>query len=121
MELNLNEVNLYKVLKNLYDELQKFAKVKNIHLNLINDVEEPVVLSDNYIIEQVFQNLIENAIKYANEGKVDIVISKNNNEEINIDIKNNGIGISYEYLPKIFEPFPYEKTGHTRKYEGLGF
>ena len=68
MELNLNEVNLYKVLKNLYDELQKFAKVKNIHLNLINDVEEPVVLSDNYIIEQVFQNLIENAIKYAKKA-----------------------------------------------------
>ncbi|MGA7722699.1 MAG: ATP-binding protein [Ignavibacteriaceae bacterium] len=120
MELNLREVNIYNILKNLYDEFQKFAEAKNIQMNLINEVDEPVVLSDNYIIEQVFQNLIENAIKYTKRGKVDIVISNNLNEEINIDIKDTGIGISYEYLPKIFEPFSQEETGYTRKFEGLG-
>jgi PAS domain S-box-containing protein len=120
MEVKLKKINVYNILKSLYDEFQKFAEAKNINFNLINNLAEPIVSSDNYIIEQVFQNLIENAIKYTKIGKVDIIISRNLNEEIKIDIIDTGIGMSPEYLLKIFEPFSQEETGYTRGYEGLG-
>jgi len=120
MELVIRETNLYNVLKNLYNEMEKFAKSKNIILNLINKVAEPNVNADSYVIEQVFQNLIENAIKYTNSGSVDIIIYRNIQEVICIDIKDTGIGISPEYRARIFEPFSQEDSGYTRKYEGLG-
>jgi PAS domain S-box-containing protein len=120
MELKLREVNLFNLLKNLFEEFLKFAEAKNIDFNLVNNVAVPVVKADSYVIEQVFQNLIENALKYTEHGKVDIIISRNLEEKIYIDIKDTGIGISRDYLTKIFEPFSQEDTGYTRKYEGLG-
>jgi PAS domain S-box-containing protein len=120
MEIILKPVNIYNVLKNLYDEFIKFAEAKNITFDITNKVAEPIVNSDHYVIEQAFQNLIENAIKYTERGKVDIIISRDIEEKIRIDIKDTGIGISTEYLSKIFEPFSQEETGYTRKYEGLG-
>ena len=70
MELRLKEVNVYNILKSLYDEFQRFAEAKNLDFNLINRVAEPIVVSDSYIIEQVMQNLIENAFKYTERGRL---------------------------------------------------
>jgi len=120
MDLVLKKLNIYSILKNLFDEFKSFAEAKNIDFRLNNNVAEPTVVTDSYILEQVFQNLIENAIKYTERGKVDINISRNINEKIYIEIKDTGIGISNEYLSRIFEPFSQEETGYTRKYEGLG-
>jgi signal transduction histidine kinase len=120
MEVVKKETNIYNLLKSLYDEFIKFAEAKNLELKLVNNVAEPLVYTDHYIIEQAFQNLIENAIKYTERGKVDIIIYRNLDEKICVDIKDTGIGISPGYLKQIFEPFSQEETGYTRKYEGLG-
>ncbi|MDR3625181.1 MAG: ATP-binding protein [Ignavibacteriaceae bacterium] len=120
MDLMLMKTNLYNVLKNMHEELYKFAEAKGLKLNLINKVAEPIVTTDLYIIEQVFQNLIENAVKYTNRGEIDVTIYRNISEEVCVDIKDAGIGITPEYITKIFQPFSQEETGYTRKYEGLG-
>jgi PAS domain S-box-containing protein len=120
MEVVKKETNIYNLLKSLYDEFIKFAEAKKIELKLTSKVAEPLIFTDHYIIEQAFQNLIENAIKYTEHGKVDIIIYRNIDENICVDIKDTGIGISPGYLSKIFEPFSQEETGYTRKYEGLG-
>ena len=69
MELILKKINIYNLLKSLYDEFQTFADAKDLDFNLINNVAEPIVVSDSYIIGQVIQNLIENAIKFTEHGE----------------------------------------------------
>ena len=69
------------------------------------------------MIGQLFYNLLDNAIKYTKEGGVTVTII-HQNEDILVKISDTGIGISDEYLPRLFDPFTQEETGYTRKYEG---
>ena len=68
----------------------------------------------------MFINLVENAIKYTNSGSITIDSYLNNFGNIQVDIIDTGIGISEEFLHKIFEPFIQEEQGYTRTYEGIG-
>jgi signal transduction histidine kinase len=78
------------------------------------------VLSDEYSITQIFANLIDNAIKYTKKGKVEILLEKNKTGNITVEVKDTGIGINKEFLPRIFEPFTQEEQGYTRSFEGNG-
>ena len=75
---------------------------------------------DYYSINQLFINLIDNALKYTLEGHVEIQINRNIKGNLVVDIIDTGIGISEEYLDKIFEIFTQEESGYSRKFEGNG-
>jgi signal transduction histidine kinase len=64
--------------------------------------------------------LIDNAIKYTKKGKVEIVLGKNKTGNIIVEVKDTGIGISKEFLSRIFEPFAQEEQGYNRSFEGNG-
>jgi len=53
-------------------------------------------------------------------GKVAIKVYRNEEENLEVEIKDTGIGIDEKYLPNLFEPFSQEEMGYTRKYEGNG-
>ncbi len=78
------------------------------------------MVCDQYSVNQLFANLIENAIKYTREGSVTLKAFKNNLGKTQINVEDTGIGISNEYIPKLFEPFSQEEQGYTRSYEGIG-
>ena len=78
------------------------------------------IVCDQYSVNQLFSNLIENAVKYTNKGSVKIKTFINEVGKIQVDIEDTGIGISSEYVPKLFEPFSQEEQGYTRSYEGIG-
>lgn len=69
---------------------------------------------------QIFDHLIDNAIKYTEEGSVTISIDQDYLKRIVIEIEDTGIGISEKFLPHIFKPFTQEEAGYTRTYEGTG-
>ncbi len=118
--LNSSEVDLYFLLLNLVHEYQAIIEGKNIKIFLTNKVQNPVLISDEYILTHVFQNLIDNAIKFTIEGQVNIALYKNDNKKLCVDVRDTGIGISSEYLIRMFKPFSQEDTGYSRKYEGVG-
>ena len=64
--------------------------------------------------------MIDNAVKYTEQGEVAIKILRDSEERLIVEIKDTGIGIEEEYLPRLFEPFSQEEMGYTRKYEGNG-
>ncbi|MEW5842092.1 MAG: PAS domain S-box protein [Bacteroidota bacterium] len=109
-----------QVLKKLISEFRLIANNKGIELNYISSVAVPKVNADEYSIIQIFINLIDNAIKYTKEGKVEILLTRNNEGNIIVEIKDTGIGISKEFIPHLFEPFVQEEQGYTRSYEGNG-
>ena len=100
-------------------EFKFIAKEKGLTFTIKNSAENTTIEGDRYTIGQIFNNLIDNAIKYTFKGSIEVSLY-NKNEQLLVDIKDTGIGISEEYSKNIFVPFTQEDSGYTRKYEGNG-
>ncbi|MCX6175574.1 MAG: PAS domain S-box protein [Ignavibacteriales bacterium] len=109
-----------EVLNKLYKEHQLSAKQKGLEFIYTCKEKDTKVIADEYSITQIFANLIDNAIKYTKKGKVEILLGKNKTGNIMVEIKDTGIGMSKEFLPRIFDPFVQEDHGYTRSYDGSG-
>jgi PAS domain S-box-containing protein len=120
LEISASDVDLRFILLNLVQEFKYLANEKNLDLNFVNNASEVYIQSDEFILIHVFQNLIENAIKYTDTGKVEVILFNNSDGKVCVDIKDTGIGISKDYLERMFKPFTQEDTGYSRKYEGVG-
>lgn len=121
-EMNPRKLSLRSdILDNLFKEFQNQARVKNLEFLFSGDnSDDEIITGDPYSLTQLFQNLIDNAIKYTQKGKVEVSILDVHPDVTSVIIKDTGIGISEEYLPKIFSPFSQEETGYTRRFEGNG-
>jgi PAS domain S-box-containing protein len=115
------DVDLGKKLINvIQSEYTALAKQRGLKFTAKNNVHSAVVHGDDYSINQIFVNLVDNAIKYTDEGCVDILIDRDENKNIFVAVTDTGIGISANYLPHIFEPFMQEERGYSRRFEGNG-
>ncbi len=119
-EVNIEKIDIKDLLFKLVNEFNSLAKEKNLQLSFDPGNVEPFIFGDEYTLAQTFQNLIDNAIKYTERGKVEIKIYNNGNNKINVDVMDTGIGISQEYIPNLFKPFSQEEEGYSRKFEGNG-
>jgi len=120
-ETNPIKFNLYSdILVKLIVDNKLLAEKKNIKLSILCQTLETEIIADFYTVNQIFVQLLDNAIKYTNQGEVSMRLSKNENSNLVVEIKDSGIGIDREYLTKIFQPFSQEEMGYTRKYDGNG-
>lgn len=118
-ELTLRKVNISESLNKLAKEYRKNAQRKNIELKTNIELHDPIISTDDYAFNQIFANLIDNAIKYTEKGYININACEQNNRII-IAIEDSGTGISEDFLPYLFEPFSQEEQGYSRKFEGSG-
>jgi signal transduction histidine kinase len=79
-----------------------------------------MIMLDKYTVIQIFQNIIDNAIKYTKKGFVRIVIEDDRYNRLLVLVEDSGIGMSQEYIKDIFVPFSQEDIGRRREYEGNG-
>ncbi len=94
------------VVKDVYEQLEVRAKERNITLQIKDGCNKPFfVQADKYRIRQVLVNLIGNGIKYGNENGAVTASYYDMDENILVDIGDNGDGIPQEHLPRIFERF----------------
>ncbi|MCX6173414.1 MAG: PAS domain S-box protein [Ignavibacteriales bacterium] len=114
------KVDNSQILNKLYKEHQLSAKQKGLELIYKCELKEAKTLADEYSVTQIFANLIDNALKYTKKGKVEILLGKNKTGNIMVEVKDTGIGMSKEFLSKIFDPFVQEEQGYSRSYEGNG-
>lgn len=108
-----------QILDQLYKQFKVIAKSKGLEFSLKKNTESTGIIGDEFSVMQIFSNLISNAIKYTIEGKVEVIIWKND-EKTYVDVTDTGIGISKEYQPHLFQMFSQEEQGYTRKFEGNG-
>jgi len=113
-------IDLKLLLNGMVNEFSTFAAHKKINVEPLYEIKSSIVYCDEYSVLHMLQNLINNAIKYTEKGKVQIKLYRNKENKACIDIKDTGIGISEEYFPNLFKPFSQEYTGYSRKYEGTG-
>ncbi|MBI9073567.1 MAG: PAS domain S-box protein [Melioribacteraceae bacterium] len=112
------------LMKDIFDSLLKEYKYlldeKGLKCSIYLKCDSGIVIADEYSINQVFANLIDNAIKYTNEGSISILLYRNEKDNLVVKITDTGIGIAEDYLPNIFEAFLQEEQGYSRQYEGNG-
>lgn len=114
------EIDLFReIIQPVAGEMMRKAKEKNLEICLVNNAGDCNITADPYTAGQIFANIIDNAIKYTNEGGITVSVY-NENGRLCADVKDTGIGISEEYLAKIFTPFLQEEGGYTRKFDGNG-
>ena len=115
-EIKKEKVNLQSLVDDFVLSHSEYIKEKGATINYNN---LPIVQGNKLYLSLLFQNLIENGIKYNTSEKPTIEIkSKIRGDFIKITVEDNGIGISDEFSAAIFEPF---KRLHSRRnYEGTG-
>lgn len=115
----LKRINVFDIITNAYNSLKTQASAKNLEISLVCNDSNLYTLADDGLFYQVFHNLIHNAIKFTNQGKVMIVIGKKE-KYINVNVSDTGIGIANDFADKIFFPFLQESQGENRHYQGNG-
>lgn len=113
-------VDIKGVCEELIDEQAFRLKEKNIKVVLSPETKKTLVKTDEYSIRQVLNNLTDNAIKFTDKGNVEINLSRNNNDELKIEISDTGVGISRDFIPEIFKPFTRETEDFDHKHNGIG-
>jgi signal transduction histidine kinase len=107
--------SLPELLHDIRQKNQMAADKKNISLQLECDYQLPPVNADIQMMEKVFQNLLDNALKYTGEeGEIRIRIFKNDRNDITVIMQDNGPGIPEEHLPKIFDRYYRVDSGNGR-------
>ena len=122
MRLEFRPTNLYEIIKTVYNSHKPQAESKNIRLEFNAKKTNIFIFGDMIRLQQVFNNLLSNSIKFTPEGgRIKIKISTNADEAV-VSIKDNGRGINAEFLPNIFRQFAQgdEKISGDRSGLGLG-
>jgi DNA-binding response OmpR family regulator/two-component sensor histidine kinase len=122
LDLHQNDIIIF--VKYLVESHESFAKLQNIGLQFYSEEEELFMDFDAQKVEQVLTNLISNAIKFTpDNGKVLVVAKKiapDNHPHLQISVRDNGIGISKEQLPYIFDRFHQANPIHENQGTGIG-
>ncbi len=100
------------------ETLINYTITNDVEINLQTD-EKIMYYGDEELITRAIANLLTNAVKYSKSDKIDIILSKDD-DEIKIQVKDYGIGIPEEHLPMIFERFYRVDKARSRKSGGTG-
>ena len=111
---------LYDVFKEVYEMINYIANSKKIDLSYNFEDEKIVVQAYSDYIKQLLLNLIDNAIKYTPEGGKVTVNQFTRNDEIVIEVIDNGVGIPKEDQSKIFQRFYRVDKARSRSVGGTG-
>ncbi len=123
MDLQLSPVNVTTLVENRVTLFKAAAIKKGLELKFESDGEKVFALLDDKIFEQILNNLINNAIKYTEEGGVTVSVKNfkaDDENYIKVIVKDTGIGIPKESLSTIFEEFRQVSEGFNRQFEGTG-
>ena len=118
-------------LRNLMSDIYEYYKIKlqtsekkseiALNLNFHSNLNNTVIFTDNQLLKQVLNNLIDNAIKFTKKGSIEIGCELKPDHELIFYVKDSGIGIEEDKLELIFDRFRQaEESITTRSYGGTG-
>lgn len=121
MELHARKNDIIPFLKNTLQSFESMAEEKDITIGFYSDIEHQPLYFENDKMTKVFYNLLSNALKFTPQGgAVSMHLLRESPEQVAIEIRDSGIGIPAELLPKVFDRFFQIDSSNTRRYEGTG-
>jgi PAS domain S-box-containing protein len=121
--IKTSPVNISEIIKEVIELYIPHIDSKKIYLKSFLPAKDVYINSDDDLLHKIFSNLIDNAIKYTNEGGIVvklIVQDEESDKKILVEITDTGIGIPEEFHKMIFETFRQVSEGWSRKFEGSG-
>src|SRR6185503_16213650 len=113
-------VNLVEIVLAAMDASRPGAAAKEIDLRFTPDDASIMVVGDGGRLQQLVSNLLSNAVKFTPERGAIAVLLLKNAERVQLQVKDNGIGIAAEFLPHVFDRFTQADTSAARRAGGLG-
>ena len=126
MELEKNPFCLFEFIDDLTILFRPSTQNIGLSFNVIIEDDVPEILvGDSFRLRQVLSNLIGNAIKFTNTGRIEVVIRKiqelsTNKMKLEFTVKDTGVGINEEKIHDIFNSFNQADSSTTRQYGGTG-
>lgn len=120
VKLELSEFSLIEQLSRVIETQNNLALNKDIEIEFHVPKNDILIEADEARLEQVWINLVNNAIKYTNEHGVVTVEVKKSSKEIEVSIQDTGVGMSKEAISHIFERFYRQDKSRSVEGNGLG-
>ena len=127
LELNTSPVDIHELCKETIDILKHQVDKRKVEILLnISPSLQKNVYADEIRLKQILTNLLNNAIKFTEEGEIELKVSiakeqeNEGNAKLRFSVRDTGKGIAKEQLSKIFNAFDQEDASITRKYGGTG-
>lgn len=120
LRINMSALKLEPIIEAAIDTVRPAADAKNIHISFEFDCPEAIISADPARIQQVLWNLLSNSIKFTPpHGEVRIKLRRTDTEA-EVTVRDNGEGISAQFLPHVFDRFIQADGTTTRRHGGLG-
>jgi signal transduction histidine kinase/CheY-like chemotaxis protein len=120
LQLDLRPVDVGAILKAAVGTVTPAANAKGIRIQLIQNPAGSYVMGDPERLQQVFWNLLANAIKFTpKDGRVRVSV-ESVGSNVDVVVADNGLGIQAEFLPRVFDRFTQDDSSSTRQARGLG-
>jgi len=121
LELRLECIDLVSLVQQVAEHQRELTSLKGIQLIVVAQTPQAYACVDRGRVAQVLNNLITNACRYVphyDHGRVELIVNCTETT-VQVSVRDNGIGIAPDDLPRIFEPF-YQIDGRRRGKSGLG-
>lgn len=120
LQVSLQDTNVNQIVEKSSELFRFQANEKNLSFN-IKLVDTPMAYADPDSVSKILSDIIDNAVKYTEKGFINITNGYDGNKkEVFVKVRDTGIGIDENYLPKLFEAFRQESLGYSRAFQGAG-
>lgn len=121
MKYDFTDFNIKDLVSSLITELAPSIQMSNLTVNFKFDESlDYMVRADQGKVKQVISNIIDNASKYTKEGGISVKIERNKQDDVLISVKDTGVGIAKDVLPRLFEKFARAPDASRANIMGTG-
>lgn len=117
--LNVESVSLFALVQEMVEEMRPLAEEKGLSVLLTPSCEHVMVEVDRYSFSHALRNVLDNAVKFTDKGTISITLACRDTH-VSVIIEDTGIGMSDQYIQRLYQSFSQEEDGYSRPYEGLG-
>jgi PAS domain S-box-containing protein len=120
MHLQMQPTHLHSVLAQAAQTCASDTSAKNLNVQLELRADNDLVNADPARLQQTFWNLLRNSAKFTPEGGSIFIRTENPPGKVRLEVRDTGIGIEPEFLPRVFDAFEQGDVKTTRQFGGLG-
>ena len=120
LRMDVQRIDLALVVEAAVETMRPAANAKGIRLQTVLDPQARLISGDRDRLQQIFWNLLTNAIKFTpRDGRVQVLLERVDSH-LEVSVSDSGEGISAEFLPHVFERFRQQDASMSRRHGGLG-
>ncbi len=109
-----------KLIASCVEKFRHLADEKQIRLEFQNHLGEAELIADEHFLAESIEHLVDNAVKFTARGGVTITLQTGDADSMRLSVADTGIGISSEFMKRMYDPYMQEDIGYDRVYEGIG-